>query len=445
MFHNLKMNIPEEVGIILKTLQQANFEAYVVGGCVRDALLGREANDFDVTTNAEPHEIKELFTKTIDTGLKHGTVTVRINHKSYEVTTFRIDGEYLDNRHPESVTFTKSLKEDLRRRDFTINAFAYNDKDGLVDYFDGLNDLKNKVIRSIDDPYKRFNEDGLRILRAIRFSAQLGFEIEDNTKKAMKELSYLLKNISKERIRDEFVKILMSEHPEKLNEARELGLTKYFLSDFDILFDTKQENPHHIYDVGRHTIEAIKVSKKDLIIRLSLLFHDFGKPGTKTYDKKGIAHFYKHAILSENLANLNLKSLKFPNLIIKEVCFLIAHHDDIIVPKEKYVRRAINKISPELFPLLLEIRRCDIMAQSDLDKEKRLNDNKLIEEYYLKIMKNEDCLSLKDLAVNGDDLKSLGFKGKEIGKILSRMLDVVIDEPNKNSKNYLLSNIEIFK
>lgn len=442
MSQEFKMKIPDEVGIILKTLHEANFEAYVVGGCVRDALLNREPNDFDVTTNAEPQEIKELFAKTIDTGLKHGTVTVRINKKSYEVTTFRIDGEYLDNRHPKSVTFTKSLKEDLRRRDFTINAFAYNDKVGLVDYFDGLSDLNNKVIRSIDDPYKRFSEDGLRILRAIRFSAQLGFEIEDNTKRAMKDLAYLLENISKERIRDEFVKILMSNHPEKLIEASELGLTKYFLSDFDILLNTKQENPHHIYDVGRHTIEAIKVSKIDLIIRLALLFHDFGKPGTKSFDEKGITHFYKHSILSENLANLCLKSLKFPNLIIKKVCFLVAHHDDEIIPKEKYVRRAINKISPELFPYLLEIRRCDIMAQSDLDKEKRLNDNKLIEDYYLKIMENHDCLTLKDLKVNGEDLIGLGFKGKDIGKILSKMLKVVIDDPTKNSKKYLLSNVE---
>ena len=444
MSQEFKMKIPEEVEFILKTLQEANFEAYVVGGCVRDALLNREPNDFDVTTNAEPQEIKELFVKTIDTGLKHGTVTVRINKKSYEVTTFRIDGEYLDNRHPKSVTFTKSLKEDLRRRDFTINAFAYNDKVGLVDYFDGLSDLNNKVIRSIDDPYKRFNEDGLRILRAIRFSAQLGFEIEDNTKRAMKDLAYLLENISKERIRDEFVKILMSNHPEKFIEASELGLTKYFLIDFDILLNTKQENPHHIYDVGRHTIEAIKVSKIDLIIRLALLFHDFGKPGTKSFDEKGIAHFYKHSILSENIANLYLKSLKFPNLTIKKVCFLVAHHDDEIIPKEKYVRRAIKKISPELFPYLLEIRRCDIMAQSDLDKEKRLNDNKLIEDYYLKIMENHDCLSLKDLKVNGEDLIGLGFKGKEIGKILSRMLKVVIDDPTKNSKSYLLSNVEKF-
>ena len=441
---NIKIDLNNDVNYILETLEKANFEAYVVGGFVRDFLLGKKSNDVDITTNALPKEIKSLFPKTIDTGIKHGTITVILNKTSYEVTTFRIDGEYLDSRHPKEVTFTRSLKEDLRRRDFTINAFAYNNKVGLVDYFNGLDDLKNKIIRAIDDPNKRFKEDALRILRCFRFSAQLDFKIEENTLKAASLLAPLIQNISKERIRDELTKILMSNHPEVLILASKNGVTKYFLSEFDLMLETKQETPYHSFDVGRHTIEAIKYSPKDLIIRLTLLFHDVGKPITKTYGDNGIARFYNHAIESEKIAKNILERLRFPSKIIETVTFLILHHSDEIMPKPKYVRRAIGKISPELFPYYLEVQRCDVLAQSDYKKEEVLAKNKIIHDYYDEFMKEQDCFSLKDLKVNGNDLLSLGFKGKNIGIILNNMLNKVVDEPKLNNKEYLLEHINDF-
>ena len=255
---NIKIDLNDDVNYILDTLEKANFEAYVVGGFVRDFLLSKKCNDVDITTSALPNEVKSLFSKTIDTGLKHGTVTLIINKSSYEVTTFRIDGEYLDSRHPKNVIFTRSLKEDLRRRDFTINAFAYNNKVGLVDYFNGSEDLKNKIIRAIDDPYKRFKEDALRILRCFRFSAQLDFKIDENTLKAASLLAPLIQNISNERIRDELVKILMSDHPEVLILASKMGVTKYFFDEFDLMLETKQENPYHSFDVCLNLVNIAK-------------------------------------------------------------------------------------------------------------------------------------------------------------------------------------------
>lgn len=441
---NIKIDLNDDVNYILDTLEKANFEAYVVGGFVRDFLLSKKCNDVDITTSALPNEVKSLFSKTIDTGLKHGTVTLIINKSSYEVTTFRIDGEYLDSRHPKNVIFTRSLKEDLRRRDFTINAFAYNNKVGLVDYFNGSEDLKNKIIRAIDDPYKRFKEDALRILRCFRFSAQLDFKIDENTLKAASLLAPLIQNISNERIRDELLKILMSDHPEVLILASKMGVTKYFFDEFDLMLETNQENPYHSFDVGRHTIEAIKYAPKDLIIRLTLLLHDVGKPITKTYGDNGVARFYNHPVESKRIAKNILERLKFPTKIIETVTFLVLHHGDEFIPKPKYVRRAISKISPELFPYYLEVQRCDVLAQSDFKKDEVLANNKLVHDYYDEFMKEQDCFSLKDLKVNGNDLISLGYKGKDIGIILNNMLNKVIDEPKLNDKEFLLKHINDF-
>lgn len=439
------MEIPEGARTIIDVLARRGKEAYLVGGCVRDALLGRRPSDYDIATSATPQEVLSCFPRTIATGLKHGTVTVLMGKESYEVTTFRIDGEYADNRHPLSVTFTPSLAEDLRRRDFTINAMAYSPKEGLVDLFGGRQDLKGREIRAVGLARQRFQEDALRILRAIRFSAQLGFELEGKTEEACALEAFRLENVSSERIRDELMKILLSDHPEKLEEAYRLGLTRYFLPEFDSMMATTQETPYHRLDVGHHTLEAIGHAPKDKIIRLTMLFHDAGKPSTKTFDEKGIAHFYGHAFESAKIAGKALRRLKFPNAVVQEVFFLVLHHGDVVVPTEKAVRRAIAKIGKERFPAFLTIQEADILSQSDMARVDHLARLSAVEKLWEAEKDKAECFDLKDLAVDGNDLIACGVeKGPEIGKILNNMLKYVIDNPDKNEKGYLLNHLSSF-
>ena len=291
---NYRIEIPAGAARILKVLEANGYEAYVVGGCVRDSLLGKQPHDWDITTSALPLQVKALFSRTIDTGLKHGTVTIPSGREAYEVTTYRIDGEYLDGRHPSEVTFTASLREDLKRRDFTINAMAYNEKDGLQDFFDGISDLENQRIRAVGDPRKRFEEDALRILRAVRFSAQLGYTVEEGTLRAMRMLAPTLARISAERIAAELEKILVSPHPDRLRMAYECGITAVILPEFDRCMETPQNNPHHIYNVGEHTMCALMQARPDRILRTAILLHDVGKPLCRSTDEKGIDHFYGH-------------------------------------------------------------------------------------------------------------------------------------------------------
>ena len=257
------MWIPEKAEKIIRELMAHGFEAYAVGGCVRDSILGREPGDWDITTSARPEQVKQIFHRTVDTGIEHGTVTVLIDKDAYEVTTYRVDGEYEDHRHPKEVTFTASLEEDLKRRDFTINAMAYNPETGLVDIFEGMQDLERKVIRCVGDSRERFDEDALRILRAIRFSAQLGFEIDEATKNAMTEKAETLKDVSAERIRVELVKLITSAHPEKIAEACRLGLTRVVLPEYDAIVGVEQHTPNHIYDVENHTLKALQAIGDD--------------------------------------------------------------------------------------------------------------------------------------------------------------------------------------
>ena len=291
----MKIELPKKVLFIINNLQLAGYDAFAVGGCVRDSILARKPQDWDITTSAKPEAIKEIFRRTIDTGIEHGTVTVMIGKDSYEVTTYRIDGAYEDSRHPKEVRFTNCLEEDLRRRDFTINAMAYNDDVRLVDVFGGMQDLNHHLIRCVGDPRERFSEDALRILRAVRFSAQLDFPIEPDTAKAVKELAPNLKNISAERIQTELVKLLTSPHPERIQDACELGITKVVLPEWDAMVGVKQNTIHHKYDVAEHTLHTLKHVKRDKYLRLTMLFHDMGKPAMKTTDEKGNDHFKGHA------------------------------------------------------------------------------------------------------------------------------------------------------
>ncbi len=435
----MKITIPDNAKTILNTLHEAGFEAYIVGGCVRDALLGREPGDWDITTNALPAETKKLFRRTIDTGIEHGTVTVMFGKEGYEVTTYRIDGKYEDSRHPSEVTFTRDLTEDMKRRDFTINAMAYNEEEGLIDKFDGEKDLADKVLRCVGSPRERFGEDALRIMRAVRFASQLDFEIDKDTKEAIKELSKTLEKISAERIQTELVKLVTSDHPERMLTAYELGITKVVLPEFDRCMDTPQNNIHHMYNVGRHIVESMKHVGPDKILRLTMLMHDFGKPDTITTDEEGVNHFYGHEELGYNMARTVFRRLKFDRDTMDRACNLIRYHDYRYPATAKAVRHAINKVGEEDYPLLFDVRYADTMAQSLYQRQEKLSLINETKEIYRNILIQKDCISLKTLAVNGKDLIDLGIKpGKELGQILGNMLLDVLDEPSHNTKEYLL-------
>ena len=456
----MRIQIPEDVKYILEKLNSAGYEAYAVGGCVRDSILGRIPDDWDITTSAKPEETKALFPKTIDTGIQHGTVTVMRNHVGYEVTTYRIDGEYEDSRHPKEVIFTGDLLEDLKRRDFTINAMAYNhleddreanedinnvqiSKSGLVDAFGGIEDIENKVIRCVGNPIHRFEEDALRMMRAVRFSAQLGYEIEDKTRNAIKVLAGNLANISAERIQVELVKLLISSHPDYLRTAYETGMTKVFFPEFDKMMETKQNNPHHKYSVGEHTLHSLEHVRNDKVLRLAMLLHDIAKPETIQKGEDGIDHFYGHPDLGEKMAYDILRRLRFDNDTIGKVRKLVKFHDQKLSLKPTKLRKAIVKIGPELFPLLLEVKEADMMAQSDYKREEKKQELEDIRKVYSKILEAGDCLTLKNLAVNGKDLMEQGMRpGKELGETLQKLFEYVLENPEKNNKEDLLKFIK---
>ena len=436
----VQIRIPEQVNSILETLQKSGYEAYVVGGCVRDALLGREPHDWDITTSALPEQVRDEFPRTVDTGLKHGTITVLCGGTGYEVTTFRVDGVYEDGRHPKEVTFTRSLREDLKRRDFTINAMAYNAGEGLVDLFGGREDLENGIIRAVGDPIQRFSEDALRIMRAFRFSAQLGYEIEPGTLSACTRLASTLQKISAERIREELEKTLMSDRPQMLRTAYEAGITKEFLPEFDVCMETPQNNPHHCYTVGEHILKGISGTRKDKVLRLTMLLHDIGKPGCRTVDEQGIDHFRGHAELGYEMALKILRRLKYDNATIRKVTKLVKWHDTQVRMTEPAVRRAIVNVGEDLFPLLIEVKQADLLAQSTYMREEKQEKIDRIREMYEGIVERGDCLSLKTLTVNGSDLVGLGIKpGREVGDILEQMFEEVLDVPSHNDREYLIS------
>lgn len=447
MKKEIRIALPEQVEYIIDTLNQAGFEAYAVGGCVRDSIMGRKPDDWDITTSAQPKQVKRLFRRTVDTGIQHGTVTVLLGKESYEVTTYRIDGAYEDNRHPKEVAFTKSLEEDLKRRDFTVNAMAYHPKEGLTDLFDGIGDMERKCIRCVGVPAERFSEDALRIMRCVRFSAQFGYFIEEETGRAAQMLVENLRDISAERIRVELVKLLLSPHPDYLRNMYELGMTRIILPEFDRCMETEQNNPHHCYTVGEHTLKSLEEVRPDKVLRLSMLLHDIGKPLTKTTDENGKDHFKKHPRESARLARDILRRLKFDNDTLHRVCRLVEYHDWSIDlesdVKIAVVRRLIAKIGEDAFPDMFEINRADLLAQSEYMREEKLAKQDRLEKLYWEIREKKECLSLKDLAVNGRDLIERGLKpGRELGEILQRMLQDVLGDPAHNEKEYLLNNLD---
>lgn len=430
--------MPEEVKTAISKLTQNGFEAYIVGGCVRDSLLGDKPKDYDITTSAEPEEVEKIFSnyRVIETGIKHGTVTVLINKIPLEITTFRIDSDYSDNRHPTNVTFTKSLEKDTARRDFTMNALAYNDERGICDFYGGSDDIKNKIIRCVGDADKRFNEDALRIMRAIRFSSVLGFEIEDNTKRAIFKNKKLLKNISSERIASELVKLLCGENVRKVL-LEYIDILSVVIPELVPMKGFDQRNIHHIYDILEHTAVAVENITPTPILRLTALFHDIGKPKC-FFMKNGEGHFYGHSEVGAKMTENILSRLKFDNNTKKIVTKLVKIHDVQIEETETAVKRCMNKHTVEIFFLLLKMKRADTLAQSPMCRD-RLGYLDRLEKTARKIIAENACFSLKDLAINGSDLIEMGFKpGKEIGVILKNLLEEVIGGRLPNKKKELV-------
>lgn len=435
----VRIDMPENVKNIISQIEKAGYEAFAVGGCIRDVILGRKPNDWDITTSAKPLEIKKLFRRTVDTGIQHGTVTVLIGDEGYEVTTYRIDGIYEDARHPKEVSFTDNLIEDLKRRDFTINALAYNETWGLVDAFNGIEDMERGIIRCVGDPFERFSEDALRMMRAVRFAAQLGFDIEPETERAAGSLAENLKKISAERIMAELTKLIMSDNPDMIRTAYKIGLTKYFLPEFDVCMETAQNTPYHCYDVGEHIIRTMMAIEPDRTLRFTMLLHDIAKPDVRTVDENGITHNFGHAELGAQRCKDILRRLKSDNELIREVSILIRYHDWRFNADKKSIRKAINTVGEDLFPLLMKVQRADAAGQSDYRREEKEKRFAMIDELYRQITEDGEAVSLKDLAVCGKDLVENGIKeGPEIGKILGRMLEHVLECPEDNDRDVLL-------
>ncbi|MCR5703519.1 MAG: HD domain-containing protein [Eubacterium sp.] len=444
---NFKIEVPKNVGTILRILEENGFEAFAVGGCVRDAILGRTPDDWDITTSALPLQVKEIFHKTIDTGLQHGTVTVRLGGEGYEVTTYRIDGEYSDGRHPDSVEYTANLIEDLKRRDFTINAMAYNPSVGLIDAFDGIGDLERKCITCVGDAEQRFHEDALRILRAIRFSAQLGFEVSKSTSEAIKELAPTLEKISAERIHTELEKLILSPHPEKLVVAYESGVTAIVLPEFDRMMECEQNTPYHRYNVGEHTVEVMKNVPATKVMRWAALLHDVGKPAKKI-TKDGRDHFYGHAYAGSKMVPEILRRLKLDNKTIKLVTRLVECHDDRPMNTKlgktpEAVRRSVHKIGKDLYEDYLNLVYADFQGKSDYGKEAGFEQYLYVKEQYEQIVENHICTSMKEMDISGKDLIAIGCPlGTKIGEVLEELLELVLKNPENNRKEYLLEKAE---
>lgn len=433
------IQFPDAVKRIINTLNENGYEAYAVGGCVRDALIGKQPNDWDLTTSALPEQIKECFKnrRVIETGIKHGTVTVLMGGEQYEITTYRIDGEYTDHRRPDTVQFVSNLKDDLMRRDFTVNAMAAHPEEGVIDLFGGKSDLEKGIIRAVGNPETRFTEDALRILRAVRFASTYDFEIDPETASAASRLAPTLNNVSEERIFVELKKLLCGKGVERilLNHA---DIIFTVLWELKPMFGLKQVNPHHAYDVWTHTVKTVAAVPAEPVYRLTMLFHDAGKPEKKTTDEKGIDHFIGHPLASRDIAEKALLRLKSDKATIQTVTKLVLEHDLRVPEKRINIRRQISRIGKDLFPMLIQVIRADFMGQNpELLDEKMSYVHALKREYESAILENA-CLALSDMNLTGRDLMAIGAKGKTIGLILEKLLDDIIREKVENEKDALL-------
>lgn len=432
------MKLPKSAAEVLSGLESAGFEAWCVGGCVRDSLLGREPEDWDVTTNALPEETLALFgSQALPTGLRHGTVTVKTAGGPVEVTTYRVDGIYRDHRHPESVTFTRSLDEDLARRDFTVNAMAVNLRGEFRDPFGGRQDLEDGELRCVGDPDRRFQEDALRILRGMRFAAVLGFDEDYETDCAIDRNAALLRDIASERIQVELTKLLCGKYAKEALDNHPLVIGAFWPEVLPMLhFD--QRNIHHCYDVWEHSTVALANTPPVPELRLAAFLHDTGKPASFTLDENGVGHFYGHAKVSVTLADELLRRLKYPNAFRERVVRLVEWHDRDIPRTDRGLRRALRILGEEELRLLLDLKRADNLAQASAYRGRQA-EIQLAEDILDRLLEEDACFSLKHLAVNGHDLMALGLQGPAVGQALNRLLDLVIDGSLPNERDALLT------
>ena len=437
------MIISQSAQTLLNELNQKGFEAFVVGGCVRDMLMGTPPHDYDITTSATPDEVKRIFQnyRVIETGLKHGTVTVLLDGEPFEITTYRIESSYTDSRHPDGVRFTRSLTEDLARRDFTVNAIAYNPRVGIVDPFDGRSDIENKILRCVGVPYERFSEDALRILRLLRFASSLGFQIEASTAEAAFRLKEKLLYISAERTQIELCKILCGQGAGKII-TEYIDILSVVIPELLPLKQFDQHNPHHIYDILTHTAVTVDSITAEKTLRLAALFHEIGKPSVFSLDENGFGHFYSHASVGYQMTEDILSRLKFDNLTKNNVVRLVKWHDTPIEANEKSVKRALGKMTPDFFFMLLALKRADNLAQNPTYSHRQEYYNSL-ESIAKDILARQVCFSLKDLAIDGNDLMAIGIRpGRSMGLILKQLLDDVIQEKIPNEKDSLLKQAQ---
>lgn len=437
------ISIPNKCKFIFETLENNGFECFAVGGCVRDSLRGVEPQDWDFTTNATPDELLSIFSeyKTVDIGKSFGTICVISQGVSFEITTYRTEGDYSDSRHPDSVVFSNDICDDLSRRDFTMNSIAYNYKMGLVDPFGGFDDIRNGIIRCTGVPVERFSEDALRIIRALRFSSVLGFSIEKNTSEAIFECKERLCQVHPHRIRKELSQLICGKNAHLvLYEYKDV--ISIIIPEIKDMFYCDQHNPHHIFNVLEHTLKALEYCPQDEVLRLSVFFHDIGKPYMKTTDEKGIDHFKKHPAKSAEIAEKILKRFGFPSNVLSDVITLVRYHDERFRKKSEDIKRVLNVTGERLFFKLFEISSCDIMAQSDYQRTEKLEYLKKVEQEARRILKNGECYSLKRLAVRGNDLITLGYEGEQIGFLLNELLKMVIKGKVKNEKADLIDMVQ---
>ena len=431
--------IPVQVRAVLRALENAGYPAYVVGGCVRDTLMARDPADWDVATAAQPEQVKAVMGayRVADTGLRHGTVTAIVDGMPIEITTFREEGEYLDLRHPSSVSFTADLQTDLARRDFTVNAMAWSEKTGLVDPFDGAADLTRGILRAVGDPGKRFSEDALRILRALRFSSVLGFSIEEKTAQAAIECRSLLARISSERVRDEFSALLCGPGVERVLMDY-AGIIAVIIPEITPSIGFSQNNYHHIYDVWEHTVHSIAAVEPELVLRLVMLLHDLGKPHSYTEDADGVGHFYGHPMISTGIAGGVLLRLRYDRSLIRQVCTLVEYHDSHLFPTENSVRRWLNRLGEENLRLLIRVKRADNLAQSP-DWRGRQDELRRTQEILDQVLHEKKAFSREMLAVRGRDMIALGADGPQVGRLLDVLLQEVMNGRVRNEKGALLA------
>lgn len=444
MTYKMKFKIPNNIIEVLSIINSSGYEAYIVGGSVRDLILNKEPNDYDITTNARPEEIKKIFKdyKTVLVGEEFGTVLIVFKGEEVEITTYRIESGYKDKRRPENIEFTLNLQEDLSRRDFTINALAYHPECGVIDYFGGLNDLKDKIVKTVGDPYKRFSEDSLRLLRCIRFSTQLNFKIEEKTFQAVKENSKDIISVSSERVRDEIFKILLAEKPSNgirlLNDAK---LLVELLPELSETIDFKQNNPYHDKDVFNHTLCVLDNVDEKIELRLAALFHDIGKTKTYSEDENQIGHFYNHEIVSSNIAYQILRRLNTPKKLINKVQILIENHmRDISSMKEKGIRRLIYKVGKEN---IMDLYNLNLADKKCTHKGRDIKDLLSKKEMIINEINSSNIFEKNKLKINGYDIIKLGIKqGKLVGQILDELINLVIDNPELNDKKLLLEIVK---